>query len=492
MLFNSLSYILFILIAFVVFSLIKRRFYLITALLFSLFFYGMWSPVYLIMIVFSATCDYLIAKLMLNFSRGARTRFFLLSLSIFINISVLIVFKYYDFFLGSVSNLLNVFGVNFISHSLGLILPLGISFYTFLAISYVVDVYRGLVAAENNYTRYLLYVFFWPHMIAGPILRPAELLQKLNFLKINLGIPMFKSFHLIIVGLFLKVVLGDQIGPGVDEAFLVKPNLLSGLDVFTMAYSFGLQIYFDFAGYSLIAIGSAQLFGVKFPYNFYWPYLAANPRNFWRRWHITLSSWIRDYLYLPLQGVTVKPSSLGGIDHISNYNHKRTHAFRVFLALFLTWVLMGLWHGANWQFAFWGIWHALLIVIFKAFKLTQVNGSLSYLSSFLGNMFTIPLIMLGWIFFRSPSPEAALSIFSNLFSLNLFKISLAFEENFYLIIFVLYVAMLICYFFEKFCFNSIFKRPIHKIIFLSFIDMLLIPPIIMFWGGERQFIYFQF
>jgi D-alanyl-lipoteichoic acid acyltransferase DltB (MBOAT superfamily) len=328
-------------------------------------------------------------------------------------------------------------------------------------------------------------------MIAGQILSPSELLRKLKFIKVSLGVPLLRAFHLIIVGLFLKVVLGDQIGPWVDEAYTVNPDFLSGLDVFTMAYSFGLQIYFDFAGYSLIAIGSAQLLGVKFPHNFCWPYLAVSPRDFWRRWHITLSSWIRDYLYLPLQGVTVIPSSLGGIDHLSGRS-QNTQNFRMILALFITWFVMGLWHGANWQFAFWGIWHACLIIIFRTFKFTNVNYVGFSFSSLIGNIFTIPLIMLGWIFFRSPNVDYALSVYSTLCSTDLFRISLAFRENFYIIVFMFYVGMVFCFYFEKYWYKKMFKSFNHKILFLSFLDSFMIFLVWMFWGGERQFIYFQF
>src|SRR5262249_28940036 len=165
----------------------------------------------------------------------------------------------------------------------------------------------------------------------------------------------------ILFGLFLKVALADQLAPLVDDAFLANPRTLSALDVWTMSFGFGLQIYFDFAAYSMIAIGSALAVGVRFPENFNWPYLSTSPREFWKRWHITLSSWIRDYLYLPLRGVHNEHQSGGGIE--IQQGARITYGSTA--ALFITWFLMGLWHGASWAFALWGIWHALFIWLYR-------------------------------------------------------------------------------------------------------------------------------
>lgn len=443
------------------------------------------------MILCSASFDYLIAQNIQKCQSSDRKRLLLVIVSISVNLSVLFTFKYYDFFLNSSAPLIKAAGIEFVPASLDLILPLGISFYTFLAISYIVDIYRRILPAEKHYSRYLLYVFFWPHMIAGPILRPAELLNKLNFIQIGTGIQLFKSFHYIIIGLFLKVVLGDQIGPWVDEAYSTQSMYMSGIDVFTMAYAFGLQIYFDFAGYSMIAIGSAQLLGIKFPFNFRWPYLAVNPRDFWRRWHITLSSWIRDYLYLPLQGIQTIPSSSGGIDHLARGTRQPTHT-RMLVALFLTWFIMGLWHGSSWLFAFWGIWHACLIIIFRTIGLTNIKYSIFTLKGLFSNFLTIPLIMLGWIFFRAPSVEYALSLFGIIFSSELFSISLAFRENFYLLVFVFYFGMFFCFYLETYWYKKLFNDLKSKILFLTILDSALLAFIWLFWGGENQFIYFQF
>jgi D-alanyl-lipoteichoic acid acyltransferase DltB (MBOAT superfamily) len=195
-----------------------------------------------------------------------------------------------------------------------IILPLGISFYTFLSISYTIDVYRREFVPIRSFTHYLTYVMFWPHMIAGPILRASELIPQLQAPSRPDSIAVAGALQTILFGLFLKVGLADHLAPLVDEAFLMPPHTLGGLDVLTMAFAFGLQIYFDFSGYSMIAIGSAALLGIAFPQNFNWPYLASSPREFWRRWHITLSSWIRDYLYLPLSGLSGTSHSSGGID----------------------------------------------------------------------------------------------------------------------------------------------------------------------------------
>ncbi len=273
-------------------------------------------------------------------------------------------------------------------------LPLGFSFYTFLSISYTIDVYRKEFEPQRDFLIYLTYVFFWPHMIAGPILRVRELIPQLKTLRPPRGNELAVGIRQIINGLFLKVCLADQIAPFVDDAFLLPPSQLGGIDVWVMAFGFGFQIYIDFAGYSMIA-GSASLLSVTFPNNFNWPYLATSPREFWRRWHITLSSWIRDYLYLPLSGLQQRGHSGGCID--IQFASSRRRWLRPTVALFLTWFTMGLWHGASWTFALWGVWHATFIYLYRQINryLPSNNGPLL---DILGWGTTLSIAMLGWIF----------------------------------------------------------------------------------------------
>ena len=230
------------------------------------------------------------------------------------NLGLLGYFKYTYFIVDNIRLIGGGLGENWTLHPGTIILPLGISFYTFLSISYTLDVYRRPFKPVRNFALYLSYVMFWPHMIAGPILRAHELIPQLvryEAFDIN---RMAVGVRRILFGLFLKVALADQLAPLVDDAFLANPLSISGLELPTMAIGFWLQIYFDFAGYSMIAIGSALLLGIHFPENFNWPYMARSPREFWKRWHITLSSWIRDYLYLPLSGSRYQDRSEGGLE----------------------------------------------------------------------------------------------------------------------------------------------------------------------------------
>jgi D-alanyl-lipoteichoic acid acyltransferase DltB (MBOAT superfamily) len=380
-------------------------------------------------------------------------------------------------------------GDNFLN-PIKFILPLGISFFVFLSISYIVDVYRKLIKPESQWIPYLTYVFFWPHMIAGPIVRANELIPQLKRTRVRFNLRFLSAFHYIICGLFLKVVLGDQLGIWVDEVYSSPLNILSKIDIISMAYGFGFQIYFDFAGYSMIAIGSAKLIGIRFPINFNWPYLASTPREFWQRWHITLSSWIRDYLYLPLRKIKVKSSSKGGFNLYSE--SIKDINFLAINSLFITWVIMGLWHGADWKFALWGIWHAVIILFYRLFRRINLNQFSSKILTPFSSILTIFLMMLGWLFFRAADTFTAFKYFEILLSLDSSFMKLSFRENFYLLIFLIYLLMPFSFVLYKIhsvallVRNSVFLS--LSILTHSFMCFM----IILYWGGDRQFIYFQF
>ena len=270
---------------------------------------------------------------------------------------LLFYFKYLAFFAQGANEIAELAGLDFSLPPLSIILPLGISFYTFQTISYTIDVYRGFIKPERNFILYSSFVVYFPQLVAGPILRAAELVDQLS------RRPPFDPEDLVIglrriaYGLFLKVALADNIGPLVDAGFAEPAATLRALDVWTLSFLFGFQIYFDFSAYSHIALGSARLMGIHFPENFNFPYLASSPRDFWQRWHISLSSWIRDYLYLPLMGAQVHDRSTGGLPTVESGRSGFTRT----RALFLTWGIMGLWHGANWTFVIWGLYHATLV-----------------------------------------------------------------------------------------------------------------------------------
>jgi alginate O-acetyltransferase complex protein AlgI len=483
MLFNTISYILFLALATAAYWLLPkpRRIWLVLAA--SLLFYALWRVDFVFLISFSAFVDYFFSLKIYDETHESRRKIWLLC-SLGINLGLLAYFKYTHFLIDDVTVLGALIGQNWAIKIGNIVLPLGISFYTFLSISYTLDVYRRLFVPVRNFWVYLTYVMFWPHMIAGPILRAHELIPQITQSSPFDSDRFAGGVRKILFGLFLKVALADQISPYVDEAFLSNPAQLSALDIWTMAFAFGLQIYFDFAGYSMIAIGSAKLIGIEFPENFNWPYLATSPRDFWQRWHITLSSWIRDYLYLPLCGVPFKDRSAGGLE-IENV---RPSSLRSAFALFLTWFLMGLWHGAAWKFAFWGVWHAVFIWLYRL-----VSPRLSWLPliarNFGGWGITLAISMLAWIPFRAPSLSYTFALYARLVNIHAYH-ALTFRENFYLIIAGVMAGMLGLNFLSGFRGQPRFRRieQIAEVAVVAFVAII----VFIFLRPVGQFIYFQF
>lgn len=487
MLFNTLSYIFFLMFSVALIWVAPANFRKWIVLGASLFFYGSWKIEFLLLIIFSAFVDYFFS-IKIYESLDAIKRKLLLLCSLSINIGLLLYFKYAYFIAENINSILDVLGGNGNGISVGkIILPLGISFYTFLSISYTIDVYRRLFVPIRNFPLYLTYVMLWPHMIAGPILRACELIPQITHNSFRPSAENFtKGLQKILIGLFLKVVLADELAPLVDSAFSMDPKQLSGTDVWTMAYAFGFQIYFDFAGYSMIAIGSAQLLNVKFPENFNWPYLAISPREFWKRWHITLSSWIRDYLYLPLTGAHYQDRSSGGIDVERN----RGFTLKVAFALFITWFIMGLWHGANWSFAFWGIWHAGCIFLYRLVSNLKLLVNRPKLRGVIGWGITIPVVMLGWIPFRAGTLGKSLELLGRVLDLPHY-LHISFRENFYLFVFSIFVGMLLLRLLLNLR-SRYFKYGWVRLIGNSMAYAALFFFTFLFFRVSNQFIYFQF
>jgi D-alanyl-lipoteichoic acid acyltransferase DltB (MBOAT superfamily) len=273
--------------------------------------------------------------------------------------------------------------------------------------SYTIDVYRRACAPTRSFPTFLTFVTFWPQLIAGPVLRASEVIPQLEAERRFSRADLVLGLELVVLGLFKKMVLADGLAPMVDEAFAKDPGTLNALDVWVSSFLFGFQIYFDFAGYSTVALGSALLLGLRFPANFDWPYLAGSPREFWQRWHVSLSSWIRDYLYLPLTGQRFRTESTGGIAVAA----AEAGSARRNRALLLTWLIMGLWHGAAWTFVLWGLYHALLIL---AYRVVPLLGSLPERAPRLATVAMLFLAMAGWIFFRAQSVGQALGFFGTI------------------------------------------------------------------------------
>ena len=483
MLFNTLSYVGFLVLVVGLYWALPPRGRLWLLLAVSILFYALWRWEFVVLISFSAFVDYYFSLKIHDESRPAWRKVWL-TVSLSTTLALLLYFKYAYFLAGNVEGLGTLIGQDWRLDVGDIILPLGISFYTFLSISYTVDVYRRLLTPTRSFLLYLTYVMFWPHMIAGPILRANELIPQL-VQKASFDADRFaEGVRKIVFGLFLKVGIADQIAPYVNEAFASDPAQLSGLDVWTMAFAFWFQIYFDFAAYSMIAIGSARLLGIHFPENFNWPYLATSPREFWRRWHITLSSWIRDYLYLPLSGAPFRDRSDGGLE----VRVLRPDSVRLTLALFLTWFLLGLWHGANWTFALWGLWHATFIWLYRI--VSARNGGLPLSVRALGGWaITLAISMLAWIPFRARNLDDAFVLLSRVFDPTAYG-ALTFRENFYLVTAVIFVSMIGLHFVIRWS-KTIEFHALRQVVEMGALAVAGFF-VFIFLRPVEQFIYFQF
>lgn len=486
MIFNSVTYLAFLLVVVLMYwslSKIPRLWLIFIA---SIIFYGFWHPGFLLVMLLSTSADYYCA-ICIDKTKLQKNKRFFLGFSLLINLGLLCYFKYLTFIMGNAVYVLNFFGLEVEAPILEILLPLGISFYTFESLSYIIDVYRGFIKPEKSLLLYGCFVTFFPKLIAGPILRAAEMLpQFIEQPRFRLDI-FVSGLRRILYGLFLKVVLADNIAPIVDSGFLQPISNLSALDVLTLAFLFGFQIYFDFSAYSSIAIGSARLIGIHIPENFNFPYLSTSPREFWQRWHISLSSWIRDYLYFPLQGVKVKDRYAGGLSiDIKKEKGLRSPTF----ALFLTWSIMGLWHGASWTFVIWGLFHAVLIAIYRLTK-NQTTKLPRFVQIFGGWAFTLIFVMLAWIPFRAKTVEDTFAMLSRFFSIQNY-LWLGMHENIYIISALLFIFVISAYFFHIVGSFTIEKNRITffaaNIIHMTAIILL----VFVFIRPISQFIYFQF
>ena len=486
MIFNSFSFFFFLILVLIFYWNFNLKNRLLLIFFSSLIFYGFWKIEFIPVLLFSIFIDFFASKKIHN-TKSKKVKKKYLILSIFTNLSLLGFFKYFYFLYDNGSNILSLFGVDLLPIEFKILLPIGISFYTFQSISYTVDVYRGKIKPENNFLIFSNYVIFFPQLVAGPILRANEILwqfkKKKNFNLYNLN----SGIKRIIFGLFLKIVLADNISKFVDQGFLISPNLLSAIDVMTLSYLFGFQIYFDFAGYSHIAIGTALTMGIKLKENFNFPYHSTSPHFFWKKWHISLSSWVRDYIYLPLLNKKSFVSSEGGLTINLRISHLKAYTI---LVLFITWSLMGFWHGASWNFVLWGIWNFIIIFLFRIinkFFFFYENKISKIVSWFI----SLQLIMIGWIFFRTESLLASFQMLDNFFSINKWTF-LSLKENTYIIASLVTIFYLITPSFIK-IFNllKLKSKIISEVITISSLTIALI--LILIYNQElNQFIYFQF
>lgn len=401
MLFCSQKFLIFFTVVFTLYWLLRWQTVRVWLLLgASFYFYASWNKWLALLICVSTTLDYLVARV-LDASHSPRVRKSLVAVSVIANLGLLCYFKYANFFLDSLEEILGQVGALSWMRPLYLILPIGISFYTFEAINYVVDVYRRQVTAEKNLAHFMLFILFFPHLVAGPIVRARDFLPQIrrrkrwNWARLQLGVQLF------LMGLFKKLAIADRMALFADPVF-AAPEEFRTSAVWLAMIAYALQIYCDFSGYTDMALGTAHMLGYRLAENFNMPYLSANVSEFWRRWHISLSTWLRDYLFIPLGG------SRGG-------------TWQTYRNLLITMVLGGLWHGANWTFVVWGLLHGLLLCVHRAFQqFCKVRPRLDHaLQSMPGTTLriatTLLCVCLCWVFFRAQTFTAAAEFLNRLF-----------------------------------------------------------------------------
>lgn len=393
MLFNTPIFFAFLLVFLLFYGFVflrhKPRIYFI--LVSSLVFYGTWNYRFIPLLVGSAVIDYFLAQAIDRASEQRRKKMFL-TLSVMMNLGILALFKYADFAIQSVADFLGVLGYQADLGSLSWVLPVGISFYTFQSLSYTIDVYRGDMKARKGLAEFTTALAFFPQLVAGPILRAKHILPQFHKLPIPNWDMVKNGFLLITIGLFKKTIADLLAAPA---AMAFGQGAVSLLETWTGVLAFAGQIYGDFSGYSDMAIGIALLIGFKIPLNFRLPYFALSPVDFWKRWHISLSTWLRDYLYI----------SIGG-------KHNRIRN------VMITMLLGGLWHGAAWTFVFWGAFHGLIIIATHQLSQIQAFAGFAQSQQLFNKLFkwlvTFYLVMIGWVFFRATGMDSAWQVLAQM------------------------------------------------------------------------------
>lgn len=477
MLFNSLEFVLFLPLVYVLYWILRNNSHSkqnVLLLLASYFFYACWDWRFLFLLLFSTVLDYVVG---IKIENSKTKKAVWLWSSIIINVGFLGFFKYYNFFVDSFSSMLNNFNIHVNTSSLNIILPIGISFYTFHGLSYVIDIYQGKIKAERNFIDYSLFVSFFPLLVAGPIERATHLLPQLKQKRVFSYHQSVDGLRQILWGLAKKVIIADGAAVFVNQIFDNYQDY-NGSTLLLGVILFAFQIYGDFSGYSDIAIGTAKLFGINLLKNFNYPYFSRDIAEFWRRWHISLTTWFRDYVYIPLGG------SRGGL-------------FQKIKNTFIIFLISGFWHGANWTFIFWGLLNALLFI-----PLLLRNKNRSHLGNVAeGRIFpnwretiqmisTFLLTTLAWTFFRSPSISDAFNYLKGIFNSSLFEKIMV--EDTLTIQFLIVLFILIewkgrndNFGIEKLglTWNKHLRYALYYVIIIA-----------LFWfaGKEQEFIYFQF
>ncbi|MGH1519853.1 MBOAT family O-acyltransferase [Chryseobacterium sp. JK1] len=478
MLFNSIEFVFFLPIVFLLYWFITNKsikLQNILLLIASYFFYACWDWRFLFLLMFSTLLDYY-TGLKMQHAENKKGKYFWFWLSITINLGFLGVFKYYNFFAESFAEAISYMGFQISPWTLQIILPVGISFYTFHGLSYVIDIYKDRIKAEKNFVDYAVFVSFFPLLVAGPIERATHLLPQIKKRRTFDYTKAVDGLRQILWGLFKKIVIADNCAEFVNQIFNNSGDQ-SGSTLALGAVFFAFQIYGDFSGYSDIAIGTARLFGIDLLRNFAFPYFSRDIAEFWRRWHISLSSWFKDYLYIPLGG-----SKGGNLMRIRN--------------TFIIFIVSGFWHGANWTFIVWGALHALFIMPSIIMKTNRNNLEtvakdrlLPSVKEFFQMALTFTLAVFAWIFFRAENITHAFSYISGIFSRSLFSIP-TIKPLFLVLLIIIFMIVEWLGREEQYAIAKLgmrWKSPIRYALYYAII-------IALFWfaGQDQQFIYFQF
>ena len=416
MLFSSQVFLYFFLpITLIVYYLSPKRFRNFILLIASLIFYAWGEPIYILIMLFSTVFDYINGLLIDKFQKKNQHKYakIVLIISVVGNLAILGFFKYSDFLISNINSLFNLnLSLLFIA------LPIGISFYTFQTMSYTIDVYKQNVKAQKNFISFATYVTLFPQLIAGPIVKYRDVSESLENRKENIT-DFSEGIKCFIIGLFKKVMIANNVGFIWESIHSLPYSEISLSLAWVGAICYSLQIYYDFSGYSDMAIGLGKMFGFHFLENFNYPYIAKSITDFWRRWHISLSSWFKEYVYIPLGG-------------------SRKTIARTVINLLIVWFLTGLWHGASWNFVVWGLYFGVLLIIEK-FVLKKV---LDKMPSYIGHLYTLFFVIISWVIFACPTLEDGLNYISIMFNFNNEIIS---TESIYLISthFVLFIIAII-------------------------------------------------
>lgn len=479
MLFNSIEFAIFLPIVFLLYWFVFNRnlklqnFFIVVV---SYVFYGWWDWRFLFLIAFTSFCSWGSGLLIERYKSNPKKAKAISALNIVLNLLILGVFKYYDFF---AKEFVKLFGLSSDGILLNIILPVGISFYTFQALSYSIDVFRGKLKPTHDIVQFFAYVSFFPQLVAGPIERATNLLpqfEKPRKFDYNNAVDGLRQ---ILWGLFKKMVVADNCAVYVDQVFSNYQSQ-SGSTLLLAAVLFAFQIYGDFSGYSDIAIGTAKLFGIKLMRNFNMPYFSRDIAEFWRRWHISLTTWFRDYVYIPLGGSRVSKA-------------------KVVRNTFVIFLLSGFWHGANWTFIVWGAYHALLflplILLGKNRKYTDVMAKDRFFPSLkeMGQMLlTFFLVVVGWIVFRANTIEEAWNYLCGIFNKSLFSIPNLESRHYYLPVVISILLMLVVEWLQRNKEHAFDLSGIKSHVLKFGIYYVMVAALFWFGGHAESFIYFQF